>query len=122
MSRTHVLAEKRTAGGGKSAKRAEDGVVGGGDLGAEIAPLGRAVDAAGGSGAPLAIVRNFGAIQGVAGGTAAAAASATSSGMATVAGGDAADGMAFAAAATAGGDMPAATPSAPAGVGGDTTL
>jgi len=54
MSRTHVLAEKRTAGGGKSTKKAENGVAGGSDLIAEITPPGRAVATAGGSGAPLA--------------------------------------------------------------------
>ena len=122
MSRTHVLAEKRTAGGGKSAKRAENGAVGGSDLIADIALQGRATAAAGGSGAPLAIVRNFGAIQGVAGGTAASAASAAPTGLAGVAGGDAAESMPFAAAAVAGGDMPAATASAPAVVGGDTAM
>ena len=47
MSRTHVLAEKRTAGGGKSAKRAENGAVGGSDLIADIALQGRATAAAG---------------------------------------------------------------------------
>ncbi|MBV9376502.1 MAG: hypothetical protein JO320_15830 [Alphaproteobacteria bacterium] len=61
MSRTHGLAEKRSGGPARSVKSAETGVSGG-DPNAEIAPL--AAAAAGGDGAPLAIVGDLAAIQG----------------------------------------------------------
>jgi len=122
MSRTHGLAERRTAGGGKSAKSAENGAAGGGDLIAEIASSGQVAAAAGGSGAPLAIVRDFGAIQDVAGGTAPSAASATPTGQAAVAGGDAPAAASFAQAAVAGGDAPALNSSAPGVAGGDAVM
>jgi hypothetical protein len=76
MSKTHGLAERQTAGGGKRTRSAEAGVAGGGDLSTESAPSGRTAAAAGGNGAPLAIVHDLGMFQGVAGGTAASAASA----------------------------------------------
>ncbi len=120
MSRTHGLAEKRTAGG-KSARSAETAVVGG-DHSAESAPSGPAAAAAGGNGAPLPIVHDLGMFQGVAGGTAAAAASAAAIGQAAVAGGEAPPAIPSAPAgqvAVAGGHAAAGIPSAPAVAGGD---
>ncbi len=110
MSKTHALAERRTAGGGKSARSAETGTAGGGDLIVESTLSGPAATAAGGNGAPLPIVHDLGMFQGVAGGTAASAASAAPAGQAGVAGGDAP-------AAT-----PSATPSASAVAGGDAAM
>jgi hypothetical protein len=89
MSKTHGLAERRTAGAGKSARSAETGLAGSGDLGAERATSGPAAAAAGGNGAPLPIVHDLGMFQGVAGGIAVSAASAAPTGQAAVAGGDA---------------------------------
>jgi hypothetical protein len=79
MSKTHALAEKRTAGGGNSARSSETGVAGGGDLIVESAASGPAA-AAGGNGAPLPIVHDLGMFQGVAGGTAPSAAAAAPAG------------------------------------------
>src|SRR5580693_936906 len=106
MSKTHALAEKRTAGGGKSARSSETGVAGGGDLIVESAASGPAA-AAGGNGAPLPVVHDLGMFQGVAGGPAPSAAAASPAGQAAVAGGDAPSAT------------PSATPSAPAVAGGD---
>ncbi|HEX3419124.1 MAG TPA: hypothetical protein VHT21_22385, partial [Stellaceae bacterium] len=119
MSKTHGLAERRTAGGSKSARSAETGVPGGGDLIAESALSG---PTAGGNGAPLPIVHDLGMFQGVAGGTAASAASAAPAGEAAVAGGDTPAAIPSASTLVAGGDAPAAIPSAPAVVGGDTAV
>jgi hypothetical protein len=120
MSRMHGLSERRTAGG-KSARSAETAVVGG-DHNAESAPSGPAAAAAGGNGAPLPIVHDLGMFQGVAGGTAAAAASAAAIGQAAVAGGEAPSAIPSAPAgqvAVAGGHAAAGIPSAPAVAGGD---
>ena len=124
MSKAHGLAERQTAGGGKRTRSAEAGVAGGGDLSTESAPSGRTAAAAGGNGAPLAVVHDLGMFQGVAGGTAASAASAVATSPAAVAGGEAptATPTAPGQAAVAGGDALAATPSAPAVVGGDAAV
>ena len=105
MSKTHAPVERRTAGGGKSARSAETAVAGG-DHSAESAPSDPAPAAAGGNGAPLPIVHDLGMFQGVAGGTTASVASAAAVGQAAVAGGEA----------------PSAVPSAPAVAGGDAAM
>jgi hypothetical protein len=132
MSRTHGLAEKRAAGAVRNARSAETGVSGG-DPNGELAPSAPAATAAGGDGAPLAIVHDLGAIQGAAGGTAASAApmdraavaggdaSAATSSAPAIAGGNA-PAATLADRAVAGGDTPAATLSTAAAAGGDAAL
>ena len=124
MSRTQRPAERRTAGSGKGASSAETGLAGSD----EIAASGAAVAVAGGNDASLASVLDFGANQGVAGGTAAPTALAAASGQAAVAGGEgpaAALSAPTGQAAVAGGEGPAAALSTPTGqpavAGGDGT-
>ena len=121
MSRTHGPAERRTTGGGKSAKGAENGVAGGNNVSAAIASPIPSAAAAGGNRTPLALVRDFGVIQGAAGGTAASAASEAPTGQTAVAGGDAPSAIASAG-AVAGGDAPAATAFVAAVAGGDASM